>query len=313
MPGTIREPSGARLLLALVAAILAAAFWATPPEALAAKEQGNPGSLFVMSAKSGRLDRVAGKGRTFRLVLGDPQGDVTSFTDRPGRKAGHMKVGSFIRRWNRLGFGDVPPNAAIVISKAPSSHDVLVVELSKPNLLPGDAVAFRARVLKGSATGALSRFRKQADKRVAASFGEFSLFIDPSGQPNGAQFNLRGIPDTGGFAVNFFHASLNPGSSIRTTGPTDLFKYSYGFRIQPRRLSAAPGTPIDADVSVFVDIDPGEKSIRGQTDLPVGASGTVNVSYKDDQNFDHSYTLPILPGKRNFSWPITVDTAPQEP
>jgi hypothetical protein len=314
MSGMTAEGGRAALLLALVAAILAAVLFAPQPEALAAKEKGNPGNLFVLSGQSGRLDRSSGNHRRFRLVARDPQGDVTSFTDRPGRAAGHMKVGTFIRRWNRLGFKDEPPNAALVIADAPHSRNVLVVELSKPNLLPGDAVAFTARVLKGSATGALSRFRKQADKRVAAHFGDFSLFIDPSGQPNGTQFILKGLTNPGGFLVTFSNASLDRvGSSVSTSGPTDLFAFSYGLRIQPRQLSADPGTPIDANVSIFVDVDPGVKTIRGQTELPAGASGTVTVSYKDDKGFDHSYTLPILSGRRSFSWPITVDTAPQEP
>jgi hypothetical protein len=297
-----------------MAATIVAALATAQPQAFAAKEKGNPGNLFVLSAQSGSLDRSSSSGRRFRLVVRDPQGDVTSFTDRPGRKAGHIKVGTFIRRWNRLGFKDEPPNAALVIAGAPHSHNVLVVELSKPNLLPGSAVAFTATVLKGSATGALSRFRKQADRRVAASFGDFSLFIDPSGRPNGVQFTLKGVASPG-FLLRFFDASVNPvGSSVATSGPTDLFAFSQGFRIQPRPLSSTtPGTPIDANVSIFVDVDPGEKFIRGQTELPSGTSGTVDISYKDEGNFDHSYSLPLLAGTRRFSWPITVDTAPHEP
>lgn len=307
--GGARRP----LLLGLIAATLIAGLAALQPEARAAREKGNPGNLFVLSAQSGRLDRVSGSRRTFRLVVRDPQGDVTSFTDRPGRKAGHMKFGSFIRHWNRLGFKDEPPNAAIVIADAPHSRDVLVVDLSKPNLLPGDAVAFTAKVLKGSATGALSRFRKQADKRIAASFGDFSLFIDPSGQPYGVQFVLKGVAAPG-FAVRFLDGSVDPvGSSLATSGPTNLFAFSQGFRIQPRQLSVAPGAPIDASVSIYVDVDLGQKAIRGQTELPSGASGTVDISYKDDQNFDHTYRLPVLTGTRRFSWPITVDAAPHEP
>ena len=129
MSGTPLSRTPRKLAALALAVAMAVVAVAGASAAQGSKRQGQAPSLFVVTAARGELDQIKGKGVT-RLTLFDPHGDVTSFTDRPARRAGHQKLGSFIRGWNRLGFREVPPNAALVIADAPSSRDVLVVELS---------------------------------------------------------------------------------------------------------------------------------------------------------------------------------------
>ena len=83
------------------------------------------------------------------------------------------------------------PNAAVVLADAPSSRDVLVVELSRPRLgAGGRTLAFRAEVLRGNPRGRLRGFARSADRRIAARFGRVSLFIDPGGQEVSLRFSV---------------------------------------------------------------------------------------------------------------------------
>ena len=140
------------------------------------------GSLFVVSAGTGQLTRVEGQRGRFDLVLRNI-GQVTSFTDRPARRAGTLSPRRLVRRWRALGFVEDPPNAALVLADAPRDNDVMVLELGRPRLVArGRAIALRARPVPQRNPDALARFVRRADRRVAVRFGPASLFIDPSGQ-----------------------------------------------------------------------------------------------------------------------------------
>jgi hypothetical protein len=294
MGGTpLSRTPGKLAALALVAAIAVVAGGSI---ASGAKKKGQAANLYVMTAARGEL-QIKGKGVT-GLTLFDPHGDVTAFTDRPARRAGHQKLGSFVRSWNRLGFREVPPNAALVIAEAPSSRDVLVVELSKPRLGPrGDSVSFRAQLVKGSATDALSRFRKRGDRRVADEFGELSLFIDPSGESVSLNFELSNIPPEQPFVVGFTNTVLAHGTfatRMRSNGPVDGI-----FNLNGLVVAASGSVAVSASAQSGAEVAAGASRVTGTVEsLPTGSSATLQVS-------DDSGTGPAVPlALGRFSVPI---------
>jgi hypothetical protein len=217
-----------------------------------------------------------------------------------------MKVSAFVRKWERLGFEEEPPNAALVIADAPNSRDVLVVELSNPKLRRHGGLAFRAEVLKGSSTGALDRFGDRADKRVAARFGQMSLFIDPAGTEYNVNFDLRGVANNftdlrlNGFGITFDRTTGSLSGTpptVKLFGPGEFLGASTGFLLTPNGYPGNPVPPIDASITISVESASG-KTIDGSTRFS-GASGTVTV-YRGG----YTYSEPIVPGERFFSWPI---------
>jgi hypothetical protein len=283
----------------LAAGLLAAAsiLAVTAPDAGGAKKKGSAApSLYVLNAGAGELDRTSGGGkREFELVLSDPD-DVTVFTDRPARRAGQQKLRSFVRQWNGLGFRQDPPNAALVIADAPDANDVLVVELSNPQLRAGgETVAFRAEVLKGSATGALSKFRKRADPRVADEFGRVSLFVDPSGVAVGLIFTVLNAPPNDVILValsngTFAHNNTVPTSSS-VTGPALT-----NFTATTLFFGPSGTAPVNGTLQSGANLLSGAQSVRGTVEnLPTGASISLKLA-------DADQPVPLTLGP--FSVPI---------
>jgi hypothetical protein len=182
-----------------------------------------------------------------------------------------------VRRWSRFGFGDVPPNAALVVVRAPSDRDVLVVELSRPRLTTGGRrLSFRAVALRGNPGGLLREFGRKADRRVGSRFGRVSLFVDPSGQKVALNFQVEGVPASGDpVTVTFTIASVDPAAlvNVNQTGPATfvLGENSLAF-------FATGGSAINAGVQPNVDVPSSEASITGSATIPPGASASVTVA-----------------------------------
>ena len=297
MSGTPLSRTPGKLAALALAVAMAVVAVAGASAAQGSKRQGQAPSLFVVTAARGELDQIKGKGVT-RLTLFDPHGDVTSFTDRPARRAGHQKLGSFIRGWNRLGFREVPPNAALVIADAPSSRDVLVVELSKPRLGPGgDSVSFRARLVKGSATDALRRFRKRVDRRVADEFGEVSLFIDPSGEAVQLIFRPSNVPPGEVFLATLSNTLTAQGTFptvVAADGPVNSI-----FALNAVTFAAAGTTAVSGSAQTGAEVAAGASRVTGTVQsLPTGSSATLQIS-------DDSGTAPAVPlALGRFSVPV---------
>lgn len=258
------------------------------------------GDLFVLTAAGGELERVRGRRRLFTLVLRRPAHDVTGFTDRPARRTGQQPLAHFVRRWARLGFAEVHPNAAVVLADAPNNRDVLVVKLSRPRLgAGGRTLAFRAEVLKGNPTGRLRRIARSADPRVAARFGRVSLFIDPGGQEVGLLFTLSNIPLGGSLSIAFVDGNGRPTAQIDLAG--DLFVVTDG----PTRLIAGPtaflltapaNSPLNGTVQIGITVDDaGAQCAVGTASISPGASATV-------RNTGTRETFPVTNGE--FCIPI---------
>jgi hypothetical protein len=277
-----------RLALLVPAADAHAEVRAGPVQAPAA------GDLFVLTAAGGELERVRGRKRLFRLVLRRPAHDVTGFTDRPARRTGQQPLARFVRRWARLGFAEVHPNAAVVLADAPSNRDVLVVELSRPRLgAGGRTLAFRAEVLRGNPRGRLRGFARSADRRVAARFGRVSLFIDPGGQEVGLLFTLSNIPQGGSLSIAFVDGNGRPTAQIDladdlfvvTDGPTRLIAGPTAFL-----LTATGNSPLNGTVQIGITVDDaGAQCTLGTALISPGASATV-------RNAGTRETFPVTNG-----------------
>lgn len=246
------------------------------------------GDLFVLTAAGGQLEPVRGRERVFRLVLRRPARDVTGFSDRPARTTGQQPLARFVRRWASLGFAEVPPNAALVLADAPSSRDVLVVELSRPRLgTRGRTLSFRAELLRDSSGGRLRGFARRADRRIAARFGRVSLFIDPGGQEVGLLFTLSNIPPSGLASIAFNNSAIDLADDlfVDADGPAKLTAAPGGFV-----LAASGSSPVSASVQVGTTVVAGADCAQVNAILTAGTSATVRV-------LGTSRTLPVTNGR----------------
>jgi hypothetical protein len=274
---------------ALLLALVGAAVMLLPaPSASAATRD-----LFVLTSAGGSLERVPGERREFKLVLRRPARDVTAFSDRPTRRAAARPLSRFVRRWRRLGFAGVPPNAALVIDRAPIGRDVAVFELSRPRLGRGArTLTFDARALARRPAGGLLRLGRRADDPAAGRFGRASLFIDPAGdtQRLAATFSFTDLPPSAGRGVAF--APNGPSFvglfDVRTDGAAHTFRVDSAFAV-----TSNSGTPLDATVRVSLNLPAGMTSLTG-TATGAGGSATVTVGNGEQQ--------PLPPGP--FSIPI---------
>ncbi len=89
-----------------------------------------PEMLYLQSFQSGSIAPKDGEGGTFTLTLEQGLGQTIYFSDRPDRIVGAMPTEYFL---NTLGFpDDDPPNAALLIERAPGEVEIAVVELFNP-------------------------------------------------------------------------------------------------------------------------------------------------------------------------------------
>lgn len=170
----------AKLLLALCAL---AALPACVPTAEAAAPRGS--LLYVQESSGGSVTRL-GAG-AFRLRLTGVSPRVSTFTDRPRRQAGSERLPHFLGRWRANGFAADPPNAALVLDRAPRSRDVALLTLSRPRYdRRHQTLTYRALPLHGEDAGALASFARRGDPVRAGEFGAASLFVDDGG---GAEYS----------------------------------------------------------------------------------------------------------------------------
>jgi microcystin-dependent protein len=165
-----------RPLLATIAALTASA--AAAAAAGAAPLPGvpvNASLLFTLDADSGTL-RPAGDRLTLTLKGVEP--DATWFTDRPDRNAGRVRTTQLIGAWPDLEFDAVPPNAALVLERAPRKRDTVALELRDP-VYDATRRTLRFSTRRLDALGPqLRRLDGQVDQRIARRFGPSTLFID---------------------------------------------------------------------------------------------------------------------------------------
>lgn len=178
--------------------------------------------LFVASAENGTLSPAAGGsggeagaaegeaggtgterdggGQAFTLTLEDADANVVVFTDRPERKAGTEPLAEFVDGWERRGFNDDPPNAALEVSQDSGEPVSSVFELSNPRYdEAASSLSFEAAELGTEPSTSLAGFAAEDDQELPASFAEASLFIDNASAtadggdiPNGQMWTYEG-------------------------------------------------------------------------------------------------------------------------
>lgn len=171
-----------RVALATLTAVAAAALPAAAQAAPLIAPHTPAGDLYVATAGGGSLTPTRHGGDTYRLELDHPGQAITAFADHPGRVAADVTPKALVDGWKADGFETDPPNAALVVNGAPADHDVMVVELTKPQLAKSGAMVFDAKRVRAPKDGALAAFASRADKKVADHFGGASLFIDDGSQ-----------------------------------------------------------------------------------------------------------------------------------
>jgi hypothetical protein len=174
-----------RALTIPIAVAAALAIGATAPQAHGATTAE---SLYVVQTDGGSL-RSSGHG--LQLVLDRAVGRVTTFTDRPARVGGTQSLRRFVAGWPAT-FGADPPNAALVVDRAPASRDVALLELERPRYdARHDRLTFAVRLLRGTHRPMLRDFAARSDARTATRFGRASLFIDDGSDGFGYTVSLN--------------------------------------------------------------------------------------------------------------------------
>jgi hypothetical protein len=221
-----------RLIVALAAAALVLACPAVPALAVGAAGPRIPrneptGTLYLLQAATGSLERVHGQ---LRLSLAGPNHTVTTFEDRPARLGGAEALRAFVRGWRRS-FGHTPPNAALMIDRAPASHNVALLELRAPRYdSRQQTLSFAVRRLKVTRNVHLRTFARQADPSVSSHFRRSTLFIDsgPSVFGYEVQFTLFGPQTSSGtsqFSLSLQNSTFMDGGVLTqplTFGQTTL-------------------------------------------------------------------------------------------
>ena len=136
--------------------------------------------LFVQETLAGELARV--RPGVYRLVFHGVSPTVATFTDRPRRRAGEQGLSHFVQGWGADGFAGDPPNAALVIHGAPSTHDVAMLTISHPRYdRRSQRLTYTAKPLHGPGDKSLAAFSRRGDHLRSLTFRGASLFIDDAG------------------------------------------------------------------------------------------------------------------------------------
>jgi hypothetical protein len=254
--------------------------------------------LLVLTAGSAQLQRAPGRAGEFSLVLGDVSGSVTGFSDRPARVLGRQSLTSFVRGWDSVGFGRVPPNAALVVDAERSSGEVVVLELLRPKLGPGRTVTFGAKALGRRPGGILQRIARGAHDPRTDRFGRVSLFIDPTGPPPvppnaiGLEFVFTApAGTTQGGSVSISNYPVNQQVDIQATQLAGVSVNGLGVALQ-----ATGSAPYNATVHMSVEVpNCATTPINGFAVVPAGGTGTVSVAQGPPQPISSGPLALALP------------------
>jgi len=141
----------------------------TAGRSAAPSRTGAVSQLYVVRGTPGTTAR---DGERWALTLAVPDGDVLAFDDRPRRGAHHITVAELADSWDRFGFADDPPNAALSGTSSKGTPIDVAVELADPHWDPAThTFAVSARTIG-----------TDADTELPPALAEGSLFIDDAQQ-----------------------------------------------------------------------------------------------------------------------------------
>lgn len=175
----VMKPIASKVLILCAVVIGLAVCSASAAAAPASGDQPKGSLLYVQQTSGGSIERL-GHG-VFRLRLTGVSPRVSTFTDRPRRRAGSQSIEGFVHKWGANGFAADPPNAALVLDHAPATRDVALLTLSHPHYNRArQTLTYRATPLRGR-DSALASFARRADPVSAGELGGASLFVDDGG------------------------------------------------------------------------------------------------------------------------------------
>jgi hypothetical protein len=173
------NPFASKVLIVCAVVIGLAVCSASAATAAPSGDQPKGSLLYVQQTSGGSIERL-GHG-VYRLRLTGISPRVSTFTDRPRRRAGSQGIEGFVHKWRANGFAADPPNAALVLDQAPASRDVALLTLSHPHYNRAkQTLTYRATPLHGREP-ALASFARRADPISAGELGGASLFVDDGG------------------------------------------------------------------------------------------------------------------------------------
>jgi hypothetical protein len=265
-------------LLIVFGALLSLAVFASTAAAAQGSSGHSKGSLlYVQETAGGSIQRLGDGAYRLRLTGISPR--VTTFTDRPRRRAGSQGLEGFVGSWGANGFAADPPNAALVLDHAPVAHDVALLTLSHPHYNRArQTLTYRATPLHGRDT-ALASFARRADPVRAGDLGAASLFVDDSGALSNVVFAISGeaATSTVQFLVSGGGAwSLSSVSALSISGAlsiTDLFATRDALN-----LGLPPGSSLNCTVSIPIEDQESGAPMVEVTNL----SGTITVTWPTD-------------------------------
>lgn len=255
------KPFATRFLI-LCGAFIGLGVFATTAAA-AAPTGGHPKGplLYVQQTSGGSIVRIGPGAYRLRLTGVSPR--VTTFTDRPRRRAGSQGIEGFVHKWGANGFGADPPNAALVSDHAPASRDVALLTLSHPRYdRATQTLTYRVAPLHGR-DPALASFAGRADPLSAGELGSASLFVDDGG----------GDPDT--ITVNFQNAEFTTTSSQIIIGGGGAFCLA-----RTSALSMAGTISFDAlyvtSGAMYFNVQSGT-TFNGSVVIPIESQGSATL------------------------------------
>lgn len=262
-------------MLALVC--LAAALSLLPGVAVAASAPQRTSELFVQQAGGGTLERV--RDGAFRLRLSGVAPTVSSFTDRPRRRASAQSLRSFVRDWSASGFAADPPNAALVLAGARRSADVAMLTLSRPRYdRARRTLTYRAEPLRGDGGDALASFARRADPVRALRFAAASLFIDNGAGSSYRQVSIEVVGAEPGSKLEL-KASANGSPVAWSLGPPGNRAPGLQF-VSPLQVMPIAQAFIAGEVLVVVTGTDSElQALRYSLDLFLEAEQATDVFY----------------------------------
>lgn len=292
-------------LCALLALALALAALAPAGQAASGKRAGPGSLLYVQQTEAGSLRQLDSGGFVLQLTGVSPR--VSTFTDRPRRRAGSKGLSSFIRGWSKAGFAADPPNAALVLDRAPRSRDVAMLTLSHPRYnRRQQTLTYRVKPLRGKGAGALAALAallKRADPVRAGAFGSASLFVDDGAEevgyatitttvtnaPPGQRFQLLVSPSGGraGWAIPANRGIVGVQLSAERPGfpLTGLYATSGAISLE----TAPEGPPLSFALDATVELE-GTNSVFLTADAAPGT--TIIVSYPTNQGPQYQVLSP---------------------
>lgn len=244
------------------AAVVEAADFSLGPPGQFASGPSKP-ALYVHQAERGLLQR---HGERWVLTLRGSAPRLSGFGNSPEQVVNSQELVAFVSGWKDI-FGEAKATAALEITDAPASRDVILLELAAPQFRGrSDTVSYEVHPLTQTSRASLATLAARADGSVPTRFGRASLYIDATGGT--VPLAISWTSNGGTFGLSFDNVTLSQGSLMTEfTEGNYLFIGTTGIDGQ----SFNPTGLFQGAIQVRMTL-PASGPVTGSTDLPSGFS-----------------------------------------